>query len=173
MLQVLFYPSPFESAAILTIDGVGEWTTTSYGVGKGNKIDIFKEIHFPHSLGLLYSAFTSYLGFKVNSGEYKLVGLAAYGDPIYVDLIKDNLVDIKDDGSFRLDMSYFGYGNSFQMTTKISYSFWLSSKKARNRYISRDMDLAASIQLVTEQIVMKLSQFVLKETGEKFGISWV
>ena len=163
-----FYPSPFESAAILTIDGVGEWTTTSYGVGKGNKIDIFKEIHFPHSLGLLYSAFTSYLGFKVNSGEYKLMGLAAYGDPIYVDLIKDNLVDIKDDGSFRLDMSYFGYGNSFQMTTKKFHILFGSTPRKPETDISqRDMDLAASIQLVTEQIVMKLSQFVLKETGER------
>ena len=163
-----FYPSPFESAAILTIDGVGEWTTTSYGVGKGNKIDIFKEIHFPHSLGLLYSAFTSYLGFKVNSGEYKLMGLAAYGDPIYVDLIKDNLVDIKDDGSFRLDMSYFGYGNSFQMTTKKFHILFGSAPRKPETDISqRDMDLAASIQLVTEQIVMKLSQFVLKETGER------
>ena len=163
-----FYPSPFESAAILTIDGVGEWTTTSYGVGKGNKIDIFKEIHFPHSLGLLYSAFTSYLGFKVNSGEYKLMGLAAYGDPIYADLIKDNLVDIKDDGSFRLDMSYFGYGNSFQMTTKKFHILFGSAPRKPETDISqRDMDLAASIQLVTEQIVMKLSQFVLKETGER------
>jgi carbamoyltransferase len=163
-----FYPSPFESSAILTIDGVGEWTTTSYGVGKGNNIDIFKEIHFPHSLGLLYSAFTSYLGFKVNSGEYKLMGLAAYGDPIYADLIKDNLLDIKDDGSFRLDMSYFGYGNSFQMTTKKFHTLFGSPPRMSETDISqRDMDLAASIQLVTEEIVMKLSQFVLKETGQK------
>tara|TARA_X000000950_G_scaffold289037_1_gene409258 strand:+ start:9410 stop:11242 length:1833 start_codon:yes stop_codon:yes gene_type:complete len=163
-----FYPSPFESSAILTIDGVGEWTTTSYGVGKRNNIDIFKEIHFPHSLGLLYSAFTSYLGFKVNSGEYKLMGLAAYGNPIYADLIKDNLVDIKDDGSFRLDMSYFGYGNSFQMTTnKFHILFGSAPRKPETDISQRDMDLAASIQLVTEQIVMKLSQFVLKETGQK------
>ena len=163
-----FYPSPFENSAILTIDGVGEWTTTSYGVGKGNNIDIFKEIHFPHSLGLLYSAFTSYLGFKVNSGEYKLMGLAAYGKPIYADLIKDNLVDIKHDGSFRLDMSYFGYGNSFQMTTKkFHILFGLAPRKSETDISQRDMDLAASIQLVTEQIVMKLSQFVLKETGQK------
>jgi len=163
-----FYPSPFERSAILTIDGVGEWTTTSYGVGEGNNIEMFKEIHFPHSLGLLYSAFTSYLGFKVNSGEYKLMGLAAYGKPIYADLIKDNLVDIKDDGSFRLDMSYFGYGNSFQMTTKKFHILFGSAPRKPETDISqRDMDLAASIQFVTEQIVMKLSEFVLKETGLK------
>jgi carbamoyltransferase len=163
-----FYPSPFESSAILSIDGVGEWATTSYGVGKGNNIEISKEIHFPHSLGLLYSAFTSYLGFKVNSGEYKLMGLAAYGEPIYADLIKDNLVDIKEDGSFRLDMSYFGYGYSFKMTTKKFHNLFGSVPRKQETDISqRDMDLAASIQLVTEQIVMKLSKFVLKETGEK------
>ncbi len=163
-----FYPSPFERSAILTIDGVGEWTTTSYGVGEGNNIEMLKEIHFPHSLGLLYSAFTSYLGFKVNSGEYKLMGLAAYGKPIYADLIKDNLVDIKDDGSFRLDMSYFGYGNSFQMTTKKFHVLFGSPPRKPETDISqRDMDLASSIQFVTEQIVMKLSEFVLKETGQK------
>jgi len=163
-----FYPSPFESSAILTIDGVGEWTTTSYGVGKGSNIEISKEIHFPHSLGLLYSAFTSYVGFKVNSGEYKLMGLAAYGKPIYADLIKNNLVDIKDDGSFRLDMSYFGYGNSFKMTTKKFHTlFGAPPRKPESDLSQRDMDLASSIQLVTEEIVMKISQFVLKKTGQK------
>jgi carbamoyltransferase len=163
-----FYPSPFESSAILTIDGVGEWTTTSYGVGKGSNIEISKEIHFPHSLGLLYSAFTSYVGFKVNSGEYKLMGLAAYGEPIYADLIKNNLVDIKDDGSFRLDMSYFGYGNSFKMTTKKFHTlFGAPPRKPESDLSQRDMDLAASIQLVTEEIVIRISQFVIKETGQK------
>ena len=163
-----FYPSPFESSAILTIDGVGEWTTTSYGVGKGSNVEISKEIHFPHSLGLLYSAFTSYVGFKVNSGEYKLMGLAAYGEPIYAELIKDNLVDIKHDGSFRLDMSYFGYGNSFKMTTKKFHTlFGAPPRKSESDLSQRDMDLAASIQLVTEEIVMRISQFVIKETGQK------
>ena len=113
-----FYPSPFEEAAVLTIDGVGEWTTTSLAFGRGNKIEILKEIHFPHSLGLLYSSFTYYTGFKVNSGEYKLMGLAPYGKPIYADLIKEKLIHIKDDGSFRLDMSYFNYTAGLTMTSQ-------------------------------------------------------
>ena len=113
-----FYPSPFEEAVVLTIDGVGEWATTTVAIGKGNKLDIVKEIHFPHSLGLLYSAFTYYTGFRVNSGEYKVMGLAPYGDPKYKDLILEKLVDLKEDGSFRLDQSYFNYATGLQMTNK-------------------------------------------------------
>ena len=113
-----FYPSPFDSAAVLTLDGVGEWTTSSVAVGKGNNLKVIKEIHFPHSLGLLYSAFTYYTGFKVNSGEYKVMGLAPYGTPRYINLIKDNVISIADDGSFQLDMSYFNYATGLTMTSK-------------------------------------------------------
>ncbi len=163
-----FYPSPFERAAILTLDGVGEWATTSLGVGHGNNIEIIKEIHFPHSLGLLYSAFTYYNGFRVNSGEYKLMGLAAYGKPIYANLIKDNLIDIKKDGSFRLDMSYFNYCEGFQMTSEKFHNLFESPpRKSETAITQRDMDLAASIQLVTEEVVIKLATSIAKQTGEK------
>ncbi|MDA9321668.1 carbamoyltransferase [Gammaproteobacteria bacterium] len=163
-----YYPSPFKRAAILTLDGVGEWATSSFGVGYGNKIEIKKEIHFPHSLGLLYSAFTYYNGFKVNSGEYKLMGLAAYGKPIYVDLIKDNLIDIKNDGSFRLDMSYFQYCEGFQMTSEKFHNLFKSPpRKSETAITQRDMDLAASIQMVTEEVVTKLARSIAEQTGEK------
>ena len=163
-----FYPSPFESAAILTLDGVGEWTTTSLSIGKGNKIKVIKEIKFPHSLGLLYSAFTYYLGFKVNSGEYKVMGLAPYGEPHYSELIKDKLINIADDGSFQLDMSYFDYATGLTMTNKkFDLLFGGSPRKAETNISKREMDLAASIQKVTEEIIIKLAKNIAKETGQK------
>lgn len=162
-----FYPSPFESAAVLTMDGVGEWTTTSLAVGKGSELAIQKEIHFPHSLGLLYSAFTFYTGFKVNSGEYKLMGLAPYGEPKYVDLIKEHLIDIADDGSFQLDMSYFDYCTGLTMTNgKFAKLFGGEARKSETDISQREMDLAASIQEVTEEIIIKLAKSIRKETGE-------
>ena len=163
-----FYPSPFEKAAILTLDGVGEWTTTSLAVGKGNEIKVIKEIKFPHSLGLLYSAFTYYTGFKVNSGEYKVMGLAPYGQPRYVNLIKDNLVNIADDGSFQLDMSYFNYATGLTMTNKkFDELFGGPPRTSETNLTQREMDLAASIQKVTEEIIIKLAKDIAKETGEK------
>lgn len=161
-----FYPSPYEKAVILTIDGVGEWTTTSISVGNGNKIDILKEIHFPHSLGLLYSAFTYYTGFKVNGGEYKVMGLAPYGEPKYVDLIKDKLVDIKEDGSFRLNMDYFNYTTGLTMTNdKFNKLFGGPPRKMESVLTQREMDLAASVQVVTEEIISKLAKYAKKLTG--------
>ncbi len=153
-----FYPSPFENAAILTIDGVGEWATTTICYGSKNKIDVEKEIHFPHSLGLLYSAFTQYIGFRVNSGEYKLMGLAPYGEPRYKDLILDNLVDIKDDGSFRLDQSYFNYVSGLEMISKKFINlFGQPVRKPEDDELSLfHMDIASSIQAVTEEIVLKI-----------------
>lgn len=163
-----FYPSPFDSAAFLTMDGVGEWTTLSFGIASQQDIKILKEIRFPHSLGLLYSAFTYYCGFKVNSGEYKLMGLAPYGKPKYVDVILDNLIDIKDDGSFRLDMSYFDYCVDFKMTSnKFNELFGREPRKPESEISKMDMDLAASIQVVTEQIILKIVNHVYLETGEK------
>lgn len=163
-----FYPSPFESAAILTMDGVGEWTTTSLAIGSGNSLSIEKEIHFPHSLGLLYSAFTYYAGFKVNSGEYKLMGLAPYGKPVYVDLIKENLIDVKEDGSFHLDMTYFDYCTGLTMTnSKFDDLFGGPPRKPEGELTQREMDLAASIQKVTEEVVVKLAKGIAKETGQK------
>jgi len=163
-----FYPSPFQSSAILTLDGVGEWTTTSLAVGKGNQLKVLKEIHFPHSLGLLYSAFTSYTGFKVNSGEYKVMGLAPYGAPKYAQLIKDNLINIADDGSFHLDMSYFNYASGLTMTNKkFDNLFGGPSRKPESELTQREMDLAASIQKVVEEIVIKLAKHIAKETGER------
>ena len=163
-----FYPSPFERAAILTLDGVGEWTTTSLAVGKGNEIKVIKEIKFPHSLGLLYSAFTYYTGFKVNSGEYKVMGLASYGEPRYTNLIKDNLINIADDGSFQLDMSYFNYATGLTMTNKkFDDLFGGPPRKSETDLTQREMDLAASIQKVTEEIIIKLAKDIAKETGEK------
>ena len=162
-----FYPSPFESAAVLTLDGVGEWTTTSVAVGKGRELNIIKEIHFPHSLGLLYSAFTYYTGFKVNSGEYKLMGLAPYGDPRYADLIKEKLITVFDDGSFQLDMSYFGFGTSFTMTNKkFDALFGGPPRTTDSELTQREMDLAASIQKVTEDIVIQIARGIAKDTGE-------
>ena len=163
-----FYPSPFKEAAVLCMDGVGEWATTSTWIGKGNKIKPFWEISFPHSLGLLYSAFTYYCGFKVNSGEYKLMGLAPYGQPKYVKEIKDHLIDIKDDGTFKLDISYFKYHRGFRMTSrKFNKLFGAKPRGSETELTQFHMDLAASIQLVTEEIVIKLARSLRKETGIK------
>ena len=161
-----FYPSPFKDAAVLTMDGVGEWTTTSLAIGEGNKLRVIKEIKFPHSLGLLYSAFTYYTGFKVNSGEYKLMGLAPYGKPIYSEKIIKNLIDIKSDGSFHLDMSYFNYCTGMTMTNnKFNNLFDGPRREPESEITQKEMDLAASIQKVTEEIVIKLAQSALKITG--------
>ncbi len=163
-----FYPSPYEEAAILTIDGVGEWSTTSLAYGKGNKIDFIKEINFPHSLGLLYSAFTYYTGFKVNSGEYKVMGLAPYGKPVYVDKIKDHLIDIKDDGSFRLDMSYFNYTTGLTMTNKKFHKlFGIEPRESEGTLTQTEMDFAASIQAITEEVMIKLARHAKEVTGSK------
>jgi carbamoyltransferase len=163
-----FYPSPFDEAAVLTMDGVGEWTTTSLAIGKGNNLAVHKEIHFPHSLGLLYSAFTYYTGFKVNSGEYKVMGLAPYGEPKYANLIKKHLIDIADDGSFQLDMSYFGYCTDLRMTNaKFAKLFGGIARQSESQLTQREMDLAASIQQVSEEIIVKLAQGVKKESGAK------
>jgi carbamoyltransferase len=161
-----FYPSPFESAAILCMDGVGEWATTSAWLGEGNTITPLWEINFPHSLGLLYSAFTSYCGFKVNSGEYKLMGLAPYGEPRYVDLIKRHLIDIKPDGTFRLDLRYFKFHRGFRMTSrKFHKLFGRPPRKGETELSQVHMDLAASIQAVTEEVVLKLAKSLQEETG--------
>lgn len=164
-----FYPSPFERAAILTMDGVGEWATTSLAVGAGANIRILKEIHFPHSLGLLYSAFTYYTGFKVNSGEYKVMGLAPYGEPKYVAAIRDHLIDIKEDGSFQLNMDYFDFATGLRMTNERFHRlFGGPPRKPETPLTQRDMDLAASIQAVTEEVVLKLAQAIRRETGERY-----
>ena len=159
-----FYPSPFKSAAVLTLDGVGEWTTTSLAVGNGKNLKVIKEIHFPHSIGLLYSAFTYYTGFRVNSGEYKVMGLAPYGEPKYVDLIKDNLIDIKEDGSFHLDMRYFDYCIGLTMTNDKFHSlFGGPPRKSETELSQREMDLAASIQVSrVGNIPLKLKELILE-----------
>ena len=163
-----FYPSPFESAAVLTLDGVGEWTTTSLAIGSGKDLKVVREIHFPHSLGLLYSAFTYYTGFKVNAGEYKVMGLAPYGQPKYVDLIKQNLIHIAEDGSFQLDMSYFNYATGLTMTNKkFARLFGGPPRQAESELTAREMDLAASVQKVVEEIVVKLARSAAVETGQK------
>jgi len=164
-----FFPSPFEEAIVLTADGVGEWATTTVAIGKGNNLEIKKEIHFPHSLGLLYSAFTYYTGFKVNSGEYKLMGLAPYGEPIYVDKIKKNLIDIKEDGSFHLDQSYFNYATGLTMiNNKFVKLFGQKVRESKNEKLTQfHMDIAASIQKVTEDIMIKLSKSIRKEYNIK------
>lgn len=163
-----FFPSPFANAAVLTMDGVGEWATTSLAIGDLNKITIEKEIHFPHSIGLLYSAFTYYSGFKVNSGEYKLMGLAPYGSPKFAKLIRDNLIDIKDDGTFALDMSYFDYCTGFAMTNERFHKLFGGVPRIPESIITqREMDLASSIQVVTEEIVTKLAKSIRATTGEK------
>ena len=163
-----FFPSPFEEAIILTIDGVGEWATATVAVGKNNEIDIKKEMHFPHSLGLLYSAFTYYTGFKVNSGEYKLMGLAPYGKPIYIDKIKE-LIKIKEDGSFKLDQSYFNYATGLTMTNnKFNNLFGQKERNPKKEKINQfHMDIAASIQKVTEEVMIKLTKSIRKEFGIK------
>ena len=161
-----FFPSPFEEAAILTVDGVGEWATASYGCGSGNRIHLTHELHFPHSPGLLYSAFTYFCGFRVNSGEYKLMGLAPYGEPIYADAILTRLVDLKDDGSFRLDMSYFDYGHGLTMTgPKFDRLFGGPPRKPESPLTQREMDLAASIQRVIEEIMLRMARHVHSQTG--------
>jgi carbamoyltransferase len=163
-----FFPSPFSEAAFLTVDGVGEWTTTSFGVGRGNQVEMRSELHFPHSLGLLYSAFTYFTGFKVNSGEYKLMGLAPYGQPKYVDVILRELIDLKADGSFRLNMKYFNYGVGLTMTNeRFNALFGRSPRKPESRLTQVDMDLARSIQEVTEEIMFRMAQHVREETGMK------
>ena len=163
-----FYPSPFERAAVLTMDGVGEWSTTSLAHGNGNQLEVLQEIHFPHSLGLLYSAFTYYTGFKVNSGEYKVMGLAPYGEPRYVDAIKEHLIDIKDDGSFRVNLDYFDYCTGLRMTNeRFDALFGGPPRKPDERVGQRDMDLAASVQAITEEVVLKLAAGVAKQTGER------
>jgi carbamoyltransferase len=163
-----FFPSPYEEAAILTMDGVGEWATASFGTGKGNRVELSHELHFPHSLGLLYSAFTYYTGFRVNSGEYKLMGLAPYGEPRYADEIRDHLLDIKSDGSFRLDMSYFNYCQGLTMTgRKFHDLFGGPPRKPESDLTQKEMDLAASIQVVTEEIMMQVTRHVHAETGMK------
>jgi carbamoyltransferase len=161
-----FFPSPFDEAAILTVDGVGEWATASYGYGRGNRITLTHELHFPHSLGLLYSAFTYFCGFKVNSGEYKLMGLAPYGQPKYKDLILEKLVDLKPDGSFRLDLSYFNYCQGLRMTSrKFARLFGGPPRKPESPLTEREMDLAASVQRVTETIMLRAARHVHRETG--------
>ncbi len=163
-----FFPSPFQKAAILCMDGVGEWATTSAWIGNGNSIKPIWEISFPHSLGLLYSSFTYYCGFKVNSGEYKLMGLAPYGNPIYVEKIKENLIDIKEDGSFRLNMSFFKYHRGFRMTSKKFNSlFGQMPRKSESELKQFHMDIAASIQKITEEIVLKIARALREETGIK------
>ncbi len=163
-----FYPSPFARAAIVTIDGVGEWSTTTIGRGEGNRIEILKEIRFPHSLGLLYSAFTYYLGFTVNSGEYKLMGLAPYGEPKYVDLIFEKLVDVKDDGSLWMDMRYFDYCHGLRMTSRKFHDlFGMKPKRPEEPFNEKQLDIAASIQEVTDQIMLKLARHAKEITGEK------
>lgn len=161
-----FFPSPFKDAAVLTMDGVGEWTSTSLAVGAGNDLSIHREIQFPHSLGLLYSAMTYYTGFKVNSGEYKIMGLAPYGKPVYVDLIKKHLIDIKDDGSFHLDMQYFDFCTGLKMTNaRFDALFGGPPRASESTLTQREMDLAASVQAVTEEVAIKLAQSIRQETG--------
>ncbi len=161
-----FFPSPFEEAAIMTLDGVGEWATTSWGVGRGNRIELTHELRFPHSVGLLYSAFTYFTGFKVNSGEYKLMGLAPYGEPRFKDVILKHLIDLKEDGSFRMDMSYFNYCQGLTMTnSRMNALFEGPARQPESELTQREMDIAASIQAVTEEIMLRCARHVAKETG--------
>ena len=161
-----FFPSPFEESAILTIDGVGEWATSSYGIGRGNRLELLGELRFPHSLGLLYSAFTSFCGFRVNSGEYKLMGLAPYGEPRYVETIRTKLLDLKDDGSFRLDLTYFNYHRGLTMTSaKFHRLFGGPPRQPESPLTQRELDLAASIQVVTEEILLRMARHVHTVTG--------
>lgn len=163
-----FYPSPFEEAAILTIDGVGEWATSSVGVGKGNEITLLKELRFPDSLGLLYSAFTYYTGFRVNSGEYKVMGLAPYGEPKYVSVIKDKLLEMRDDGSLKMNHEYFSYSQGLRMTNgAFDKLFGGPPRRPEARITQREMDLARSIQAITEEVMLKMTKYVYQETGMK------
>ena len=163
-----FFPSPFENAAVLTMDGVGEWATTSAAIGSGNRLEIFQEIHFPHSLGLLYSALTYYIGFKVNSGEYKVMGLAPYGEPKYAKLILDHLIDLKPDGSFRLDMSYFDYCTGLTMTNDRFAELFGQPVRSPDQLLTPfHMDVAASIQAVLDEAVLRLTRSLAKQTGSR------
>ena len=163
-----YFPSPFDEALVLTMDGVGEWATTAVALGKGTQLEFLKEIHFPHSLGLFYSAFTYYLGFRVNSGEYKLMGLAPYGDPRYRSLIRDNLIDVKDDGSFRLAMPYFNYCTGLTMTNaKFDQLFGLPVRKEDEPLTQKHMDIAASAQVVLEEVVLAMTRALAAEYGQK------
>ncbi|MCF3574822.1 hypothetical protein L2E80_05845 [Planktothrix agardhii 1812] len=173
-----FFPSPFQKAAVMCLDGVGEWATTSVWLGDGNTLTPVWEIDFPHSLGLLYSAFTYYTGFKVNSGEYKLMGLAPYGEPIYVDKILTHLIDLKDDGTFRLNLEYFNYAVGLTMTnSKFDQLFGGPPRKGESQISQREMDIAASIQVVTEEVVLRLTRSVQKELNVDYlclagGVAW-
>ncbi len=163
-----FFPSPFQEAAILTLDGVGEWATASFGFGRDNKITLTHELRFPHSLGLLYSAFTYFCGFQVNSGEYKLMGLAPYGEPRYVDLILEKILDLKADGSFRMEMSYFNYCQGLTMTSaKFDRTFGGPPRAMETPLTRREMDIAASVQHVTEEIMLRAARHVHERTGAK------
>jgi carbamoyltransferase len=162
-----FYPSPFAEAAVLTMDGVGEWATSSYGIGRGKDLELLAELHYPHSLGMLYSAFTYYTGFKVNSGEYKVMGLAPYGEPRFVDLILEKLLDLKDDGSFKLDMRYFNYLHGLTMTNGAFDRLFGGPPRAPETPLTqREMDIAASVQVVTEEIMLRMARHVHRETGQ-------
>ncbi|MBT3192159.1 MAG: carbamoyltransferase [Verrucomicrobia bacterium] len=164
-----FFPSPFQSAAVLTVDGVGEWATSSIAHGDGNSLKLLEELHFPHSLGLLYSAMTYFTGFRVNSGEYKLMGLAPYGEPIYADKIRDTLIDLREDGSFSLNMAYFGYLDGLTMTNrKFDALFGGPPRKPESDITQREMDLARSVQVVTEEIVLRMARHAHALTGERF-----
>jgi carbamoyltransferase len=161
-----FFPSPFDEAAVLTLDGVGEWTTTAAGMGRGSSLELTREIHFPHSLGLLYSAFTYYTGFKVNSGEYKVMGLAPYGEPKYVDLIYRELIDLKDDGSFTLNQKYFNYLTGLTMTNSaFDRLFGGPPREPETKLTQREMDLARSVQVVCEEIMLRMARSVHREAG--------
>src|SRR5262249_11219979 len=163
-----FYPSPFEQAAIVTMDGVGEWATSSIGVGRGHEIEMLRELRFPHSLGLLYSAFTYFTGFRVNSGEYKVMGLAPYGEPKYVKAIKDHLLEIKDDGSLWMNMEYFTYPHGLTMTgERFGELFDGPARKPETKLTQREMDLARSVQEITEEVMLKMARFARKETGQR------
>lgn len=164
-----FFPSPFQEAAFLTIDGVGEWATSSFGIGRDNRVDILSELHFPHSLGLLYSAFTYFTGFKVNSGEYKVMGLAPYGEPRYVQAIYDHLIDLREDGSFKMNMDFFNYAAGLRMTNaRFEKLFGGPPRKPESPLTQRDMDLARSIQEVTEEIMLRMARHVKKTTGQRY-----
>ena len=161
-----FYPSPFEQAAIVTMDGVGEWATSSIGVGRGSEIEMLRELRFPHSLGLLYSAFTYFAGFRVNSGEYKVMGLAPYGEPKYVKLIKDHLIEIRDDGSLWMNMEYFTYPHALTMTgAALERLIGSPAREPESKLTQREMDLARSIQDITEEVMLKMTAFAHRETG--------
>jgi carbamoyltransferase len=165
-MSAAFYPSPFEEAAILTVDGVGEWATTSWGIGRGSKIEVQGELHFPHSIGLLYAAFTAYLGFKVNEGEYKVMGLAPYGAPRFADKIRSEMLDVREDGSFKMNMKYFAYGSKMKMFTRAFEDLMEGpSRKPDSQLEQHHLDVAASIQIVTEEILLSMVQHVHQETG--------